>query len=96
MAGTSFTAAQTDTEIALAQDQLTALDAELATFAADTTVREALGEAAYHAAIQSRARGVADARETLRSFASSTVTLEGIETWDSPPLMSVEGFSAAR
>jgi DNA invertase Pin-like site-specific DNA recombinase len=83
MAGTSFTSAQTDTKIAQAQEQLAALEAELARFAADTTVREALGEAAYHAAIRSRAQGVTNARDTLRSLASNTVTLEGIETWDS-------------
>ncbi len=83
MAGTSFAAAQTDTNIEHAQDQLARLEAELATFAADTTVREALGEAAYHAAVKSRADGVAAARETLRSLSTSTATLAGVETWDS-------------
>lgn len=82
MAGTSLVAAQTGTDIEQAQDQLARLESELATFAADTTVREALGEAAYHAAIQSRADGVAAARETLRSLASSTSILSGIESWD--------------
>lgn len=83
MAGTVIAAAQTDTKIEQAQDHLTTLEAELAKFAADTTVRDALGESAYHAAMQSRVQGVASARETLRSLASSTATLEGIETWDS-------------
>jgi DNA invertase Pin-like site-specific DNA recombinase len=83
MAGTVVAASQTNAEIERAQDQLSTLESELATFAADTIVREALGESAYHAAIQSRAQGVATARETLRSLASNTTTLEGIETWDS-------------
>jgi DNA invertase Pin-like site-specific DNA recombinase len=83
MAGTIITAAQTDVKIEQAQDQLVTLEAELAKFAADTTVRDALGESAYHAAIQSRAQGVATAKEALASLASNTVTLEGIETWDS-------------
>ncbi len=83
MAGTVVAASQTNAEIERAQDRLSTLESELATFAADTTVREALGESAYHAAIQSRAQGVATARETLRSLASNTATLEGIETWDS-------------
>jgi site-specific DNA recombinase len=82
MAGTSLIAAQTDTEIEQAQDQLARLESELATFAADTTVRDALGDAAYHAAIKSRADGVTAARETLRSLASSTSILSGIESWD--------------
>jgi len=82
MAGTSFTAAQTDTKIAQAQEQLAALEAELAKFAADTTVRDALGESAYHAAMQSRADGVDAAREALRSLSTSTATLAGVETWD--------------
>jgi site-specific DNA recombinase len=83
MAGTRLVAAETGTKIEQAQDQLARLEAELATFAADTTVREALGAAAYHAAIQSRADGVAAARETLRSLSTSTATLAGVETWDS-------------
>jgi DNA invertase Pin-like site-specific DNA recombinase len=83
MAGTRLVAAETGTKIEQAQDQLARLEAELATFAADTTVREALGAAAYHAAIQSRADGVAAARETLRSLSASTTTLAGVETWDS-------------
>jgi site-specific DNA recombinase len=82
MAGTRLVAAETGTKIEQAQDQLARLEAELATFAADTTVREALGSAAYHAAIQSRADGVTAARETLRSLASSTSILSGIESWD--------------
>jgi hypothetical protein len=82
MAGTSLIAAQTDTKIEQAQDQLARLESELATFAADTTVRDALGDAAYHAAIKSRADGVNAARETLRSLASSTSVLSGIESWD--------------
>jgi DNA invertase Pin-like site-specific DNA recombinase len=83
MAGTRLVAAEAGTKIEQAQDQLARLEAELATFAADTTVREALGAAAYHAAIQSRADGVAAARETLRSLSTSTTTLAGVETWDS-------------
>jgi site-specific DNA recombinase len=83
MAGTRLVAAQTDTKIEQAQDQLARLEAELATFAADTTVREALGEAAYHAAMQSRADGVVAARETLRSLSASRPILTGVETWDS-------------
>lgn len=83
MAGTRLVAAQTDTEIAQAQDQLAHLETELATFAADTTVREALGEAAYHAAMQSRSDGVSVARETLRSLSASEPILAGVETWDS-------------
>jgi DNA invertase Pin-like site-specific DNA recombinase len=82
MAGTSLAAAQTDTKIEQAQDQLVRLEAELAAFATDTTVREALGETAYHAAIQSRADGVSAAREMLRSLSASTTILSGIETWD--------------
>ncbi|HWX45593.1 MAG TPA: recombinase family protein [Solirubrobacteraceae bacterium] len=83
MAGTRFAAAQTDTDIERAQVQLAGLEAELTTFAADTTVREALGEAAYHAAVKSRADGVAAAREALRSLSTNTTTLAGVETWDS-------------
>ncbi len=82
MAGTSLAATQTDTDLDHAQDQLARLESELATFAADTTVRETLGEAAYHAAIQSRADGVDTAREALRSLSTSTATLAGVETWD--------------
>jgi site-specific DNA recombinase len=82
MAGTSFAAAETGTDIEQAQGQLARLEAELATFAADTTVREALGEASYHAAVKSRADGVAAAREALRSLSTSTATLAGVETWD--------------
>lgn len=83
MAGTRLVAAETGTKIEQAQDQLARLEAELATFAADTTVRETLGEAGYHAAVKRRADGVAAARETLRSLSSSTATLAGVETWDS-------------
>lgn len=83
MAGTRLVAAETGTKIEQAQDQLLRLEAELATFAADTTVREALGATAYHAAIQSRADGISAARETLRSLSTSTTTLAGVETWDS-------------
>jgi DNA invertase Pin-like site-specific DNA recombinase len=82
MAGTVMAAASCSADIERAQDHLHKLEAELATFAADTTVREALGEAAYHAAIQSRADGVAAARETLRSLSTSTAIVAGTETWD--------------
>jgi hypothetical protein len=57
MAGTAMAAAQTNTEIERAHDHLITLESELATFAADTTVRDALGESAYHAAIQKQGSG---------------------------------------
>jgi hypothetical protein len=82
MAGTVLAATESTAEIERAQDHLTTLEAELGKFAADTTVRDALGESAYHAAMQSRAQGVASARETLLSLTSRTVNLEGIESWD--------------
>lgn len=83
MAGTAMAAAQTNTEIEHARDHLVTLESELARFAADTTVRDTLGESAYHAAMRSRAQGVETAREALRTLSASTVSLEGIENWDS-------------
>jgi DNA invertase Pin-like site-specific DNA recombinase len=82
MNGITLTAAQTNADIETATNHLATLEGELASFASDTTARAALGDAAYHAAMESRAQGVEAARDALRALSTSTASVNGVTNWD--------------
>jgi site-specific DNA recombinase len=72
-------------ELESASRALSSAEAELATFAADVTVRRVLG-AGYHDALAARAAAVNAARADVKRTGAGTATVENIERYDELPV----------
>lgn len=75
-------------DLAAASDQLDEAEAELDAFAADLTLRRALGDS-YHEHLASRVAAVEEAREQHDTFAKLARTLE---TWDAESILDPQTF----
>lgn len=85
IAGEALSVQYDSTALQTATDALSAAQEELAAFAADLTVRRALG-GGYHAALEARSKAVNDAQAAMQKALGPAANIETVESYEELPI----------